>query len=114
MKISYGRNMVSPDGAAFTQRVLMTEHEFQSLNNAILSEIAMNYPQREIYLFSKSDVDCQFRFPKLEVRTVKKDYFTGEKIRVVFLNIPHVLYMKKFKELNKRLKTDQNTYIEIQ
>lgn len=114
MKISYGRNMVSPDGGAFTQRILMTEHEFESLNNAILSEIAMNYPQREKYLFTKSDAECVFRFPKLRVITVKKDYLTGEKIRVAFLKIPHVLYMTKFKELAKRLKTDQNTYIEIQ
>lgn len=113
MKISYGRYLVSPSGSVYTQRILVNEREYETLADSILCEIEMGYPQKNIYTFGSSKEDCKVRFKNLEVVKVKENHFDKKYINVAFLKIPHVLYLSKFKELKSRLKTNQNTYIQI-
>lgn len=113
MKISYGRYLVSPSGSVYTQRILVNQKEYESLADSIRCEINMGFPQRNKYTFGSSKEECKVRFKNLEVMQIKENRFDKNSINVAFLKIPHVLYLSKFEELRPRLKTNQNTYIQI-
>lgn len=105
MKISYGENikLYGPEGTYYTQRILLTEREFNSINLSIESEIAMSYPQSKLY--SESEMHAQLYLKKLI-----KDY---KQSNLCFLTLTQIRYITKFVETKGRLKTDRNTYIQI-
>lgn len=113
MKITHDEYMSLGYGMMYNQCIYMTEQELNVVNSAILSEIASNYPNRKKYLFLADDAECKRLFPKLELDRYRKDPVTGVVARRVCLQKPHVVYLSKFDEFKRKLKTSQETYIEV-
>lgn len=113
MKISYGRYMTN-GGSCFTQRILLTEHEYNILEMKIKLEIFAGYPRFKEFSGLSSEFDIQRVFPYLEVVKMKENIFDKKTVKIVFLNTWHCRFIKKYIEGTERLKLNQNTYIQIE
>lgn len=112
MTISYGRREYSPSGTMYTQRVLMTEEEWAIFAGNLQMEISNGYPNRAVYGRNNPDI---YVAAYLQMPKVYRVYANSPQ-STAYLNLTQTCFLKLLlgsSEIGNRLKTNQNTYIEI-
>jgi hypothetical protein len=100
MKISYNQHKWDNEGTHYTQRIRMDESDFEQINDAVRTEIELNYPGGREY--SEDNITSRLFLRPLFIENGGVSFLTNTQTKFISLFIT-----------DKRLKFNLNSYIKI-